>query len=72
MASQQSSGVIDFGHGPRRPQAGIREEHTERGPARPAARTPAARRNRLARRYESIQIDGDNFDIPTYLRHSAD
>ncbi|GHV56256.1 cell division protein FtsZ [Deltaproteobacteria bacterium] len=31
-----------------------------------------ARRNRLAKRYESIRLDGDNFDIPTYLRHSPD
>ncbi|KXS56205.1 MAG: hypothetical protein AMR96_04015 [Candidatus Adiutrix intracellularis] len=30
------------------------------------------RRSRLAKRYESINLDGDNFDIPTYLRHSAD
>ncbi|MDR1045117.1 MAG: cell division protein FtsZ [Candidatus Adiutrix sp.] len=67
---QQPSGVIDYT--PHQPQARGREERVERGPARPAARTPATRRNRLAQRYESIQIDGDNFDIPTYLRHSAD
>jgi hypothetical protein len=30
------------------------------------------RRNRLAKRYESINLDGDNFDIPAYLRHSVD
>lgn len=50
-----------------------REAQPEMAPARP--RTTAsgtARRNRLARRYESIHLDGDNFDIPTYLRHSAD
>lgn len=49
------------------------ELQPERAPARP--RTTAsgtARRNRLARRYESIHLDGDNFDIPTYLRHTAD
>ncbi len=53
------------------------ENQAEQFPARP--RTPnspplsgTARRNRLAKRYESIHLDGDNFDIPTYLRHSAD
>lgn len=43
----------------------------EQVPARPPI-SGTARRNRLAKRYESIHVDGDNFDIPTYLRHSAD
>lgn len=50
------------------------QEEPERAPARPprSSSSGTARRNRLAKRYESIHLDGDNFDIPTYLRHSAD
>ena len=45
----------------------------ERNAARPRTLVSgASRRNRLAKRYEAIHLDGDNFDIPTYLRHSAD
>ena len=64
--------VIDYTQHQRREPA-VREAQPERVSARArAAANGAARRNRLARRYESIQLDGDNFDIPTYLRHSAD
>lgn len=64
--------VIHYNQQPVREQQ-IQEE-PERAPARPPRSTSSgtARRNRLAKRYESIHLDGDNFDIPTYLRHSAD
>ncbi len=62
--------VIDY---TQRREPTAREAQPERVSTRArAAANGAARRNRLARRYESIQLDGDNFDIPTYLRHSAD
>ncbi len=48
------------------------EPMSDRGVPRARALSGTARRNRLAKRYESIHLDGDNFDIPTYLRHSAD
>ncbi|MDL2227059.1 cell division protein FtsZ [Deltaproteobacteria bacterium OttesenSCG-928-M10] len=59
--------VIQYSQQPAQPQP-------ERTPARPraAAANGAARRNKLAKRYEAIQLDGDNFDVPTYLRRSAD
>lgn len=64
--------VIHYSQQPvREPQI---QEEPERAPARPprSSSSGTARRNRLAKRYESIHLDGDNFDIPTYLRHSAD
>ena len=60
---------------PAQPQVITREtvRENQAGPARTRnTASGTARRNRLAKRYESIQLDGDNFDIPTYLRHSAD
>lgn len=64
--------VINY-HQPSSREAPVQEQ-PERAPARPPRSTSSgtARRNRLAKRYESIHLDGDNFDIPTYLRHSAD
>jgi cell division protein FtsZ len=46
----------------------------ERFPSRPRqlATEGAARRNRLASHADSLQLDGDNFDVPTYLRRRAD
>ena len=63
--------VINYNQAPR--EAPVQEQ-PERAPARPprSSSSGTARRNRLAKRYESIHLDGDNFDIPTYLRHSAD
>lgn len=47
--------------------------HLERVPARPRPATSGeARRNRWASQQESLSIDGDNFDVPTYLRRRAD
>lgn len=55
------------------PSYSTRESQPEHVTAKPrVVANGAARRNRLAKRYESIQLDGDNFDIPTYLRRSAD
>ena len=57
----------------RQPSRERETQQPEMAPARPrTSASGTARRNRLARRYESIHLDGDNFDIPTYLRHSAD
>lgn len=45
----------------------------ERPPARyRAVASGSSRRNRLRGRTEAIHLDGENFDIPTYLRQSAD
>ena len=59
------------GYAPREAQP---EQHVPTRGNKPAATASngMARRNRLSKRYESIQLDGDNFDIPTYLRRSAD
>ncbi|UQZ88687.1 cell division protein FtsZ [Deltaproteobacteria bacterium Smac51] len=49
------------------------EAQLERVPALPRAATSGtARRNRQSSHMESIQLDGDNFDVPTYLRRRAD
>lgn len=77
QAAAPAAEILHYSREPQpQPQAyAPRESQPEHSPARPGARTAtngAARRNRLTKRYESIQLDGDNFDIPTYLRRSAD
>ncbi len=46
----------------------------ERVPALPrlSSQSGEARRNRLASHLETLQVDGDNYDVPTYLRRRAD
>jgi len=70
-AAEPNPEVISYPQTAREPQV---QQQPERAPARPpkSGSGGTSRRNRLAKRYESIHLDGDNFDIPTYLRHSAD